>query len=64
MALDPLLFDGDDQNSFVLAVKVNIAHGLPLSFADGEAAAARILAFCPQWPDRVVAVGTGLAGRP
>jgi hypothetical protein len=35
-------FDGDDDAAFVLAVQANIAHGLPLSFADREAAAVRI----------------------
>lgn len=46
---------------FVRAVEVNIAHGLPLSLADREAAAARIIASYPQWSDRAVAASTGLA---
>ncbi|WP_204011638.1 ParB/RepB/Spo0J family partition protein [Virgisporangium aurantiacum] len=54
-------FDGTDDAAFVLAVKANIAHGLPLSRAEREAAAARILRNHPEWSNRAVAVVTGLA---
>jgi ParB-like chromosome segregation protein Spo0J len=56
-------FDGDEASSFVLAVRANIMHGLPLSLADRKAAAARIMALYPQWSDRMVASATGLAAK-
>ncbi|MFF5099638.1 MULTISPECIES: ParB N-terminal domain-containing protein [Actinosynnema] len=56
-------FDGDENEAFLLAVKANVAHGLPLSLADRKAAALRIMASHPQWSDRAVAVATGLARR-
>jgi ParB-like chromosome segregation protein Spo0J len=54
-------FDGDDGDAFVAAVRANIAHGLPLSLADREAAAARIVKSHPQWSDRAIAEVVGLA---
>lgn len=59
--IDVLFFDGDLRDAFVLAVRTNITHGLPLSLADRTAAAERILASHPQWSDRRVASVTGLA---
>jgi ParB-like chromosome segregation protein Spo0J len=54
-------FDGGDADAFVLAVKSNIAHGLPLSLADRKAAAARVLLSHPQWSDRMIASVTGFS---
>jgi ParB-like nuclease family protein len=54
-------FDGDDADAFVVAVRSNIAHGLPLSLADRKAAATRIITSHPQWSDRLIASVTGLA---
>lgn len=48
-------FDGDEREAFVVAVEMNVRHGLPLTLADREAAAARILDFHPEWSDRVIA---------
>jgi ParB-like chromosome segregation protein Spo0J len=56
-------FDGDDEISFVLAVRVNVVHGLPLSLIDRKAAAARIIRAYPQWSDRMIALVTGLSGK-
>jgi ParB-like chromosome segregation protein Spo0J len=53
--------DGADADVFVAAVQANIAHGLPLSLSDREAAAARILASHPHWSDRTIAEVAGLA---
>lgn len=55
--------DADGRDLFVLAVKANIAHGLPLTLADREAAAQRIVISHPQWSDRSIAAATGLAPR-
>jgi ParB-like chromosome segregation protein Spo0J len=54
-------FDGDEADSFVIAVRSNIAHGLPLSLTDRKAAATRIITSHPQWSDRLIASVTGLA---
>ncbi len=54
-------FDGDDAAAFLLSVDANIKHGLPLSRADREAAATRILRLYPQWSDRAVAAAAGLS---
>jgi hypothetical protein len=55
-------YDGDEQAAFVLGVRLNVGHGLPLSLADRTAAAARIIGMHPQWSDRRIASMTGLAG--
>lgn len=54
-------FEGDHADAFVLAVKANIRHGLPLSLPDRKRAAERIVASHPQWSDRMVASVTGIA---
>ncbi|MDH2428022.1 ParB/RepB/Spo0J family partition protein [Sphaerisporangium sp. TRM90804] len=56
-------FDGECDEAFVLAVETNMAHGLPLSLADREAAAARIVVSHPQWSDRAIASVTGLSAK-
>lgn len=57
------LFDGTVEAAFVLAVQANVTHGLPLSLADREAAAQRILRSHPHWSDRAVATAAGLAAK-
>ncbi|GAA1880968.1 ParB N-terminal domain-containing protein [Asanoa iriomotensis] len=54
-------FDGDDAAAFLHSVGANITHGLPLSLADRESAATRVLELYPQWSDRAVATATGLS---
>jgi ParB-like chromosome segregation protein Spo0J len=60
VAIDARLFDGDENQAFLLAVHSNIAHGLPLTLSDRKAAALRILAGFPQGSDRAVAAVVGL----
>ena len=55
-------FDGDEASAFVLAVQLNVTHGLPLSLADRKAAADRIISLYPRWSDRVIASVSGLSG--
>jgi hypothetical protein len=55
--------EGTVDDAFVVAVKANTTHGLPLSIGDREAAAARIILSHPHWSDRAVAAVTGLAPR-
>lgn len=56
-------FNGTPEEAFLLAVESNIGRGLPLSFADREAATARVIASYPQWSDRAIAARTGLSAR-
>jgi hypothetical protein len=56
-------FDGDEKDAFVLAVRTNIAHGLPLPLADRTAAAARIIGSHGQWSDRAIGAATGLSHK-
>lgn len=55
------LFQGDGDDAFVLAVRANVAHGLPLPMADRKRAAERIVATHPQWSNRMIASVTGMA---
>lgn len=57
------LHDCDDMEAFILAVRVNVSHGLPLSLADRKAAARRILESRPEWSDRRVAMVAGLSDK-
>ncbi len=59
--IEARFFSGGEFDSFVLAVRSNIAHGLPLSLADRAAAATRIIADSPQWSDRAIAGVAGLS---
>jgi ParB-like chromosome segregation protein Spo0J len=54
---------GTDEDAFVLAVRMNIAHGLPLTRADRTAAAVRIIQSHPQWSDRMIATTIGLSAK-
>lgn len=53
--------EGTESDAFVLAVKANIRHGLPLSLADRKRAAVQIIGTHPQWSDRRVASATGIS---
>lgn len=56
-------FDGTPEEAFLLAIQMNLARGLPLSLAEREAAARRVIASFPHWSDRAIAARTGLAAR-
>jgi ParB-like chromosome segregation protein Spo0J len=56
-------FDGDERDAFVLSVRENTAHGLPLSSRDRAAAADRILHTHPDWSDRAIAEIAGLSAK-
>jgi len=57
------LIDCDADTAFVLAVKANVTHGLPLSPPDRKAAAESIIVSHPNWSDRAVAAATGLSDK-
>ncbi|MFC9435377.1 ParB/RepB/Spo0J family partition protein [Nocardia sp. NPDC057030] len=58
-----VFFDGGPEEAFVLAVKLNTAHGLPLSLAERKAAALRILVSYPDWSDRAIAAIAGVSPK-
>ncbi|WP_326718387.1 MULTISPECIES: ParB N-terminal domain-containing protein [unclassified Streptomyces] len=61
--IDARIVDCDERTAFVLAVKSNITHGLPLSPADRKAAAVSIFASHPEWSDRAVAMAVGVSDK-
>lgn len=56
-------FDGTEQEAFVMAVRLNIAHGLPLSCHDRTRAAERVIGSNPGWSDRAIAAVVGLGAQ-
>ncbi|MFD2420534.1 ParB/RepB/Spo0J family partition protein [Amycolatopsis pigmentata] len=54
-------FHGEDRDAFVLAVRSNVTHGLPLSLGERTAAARRIIVSHPHWSDRAIASISGIA---
>ncbi|MBF6332827.1 ParB/RepB/Spo0J family partition protein [Nocardia transvalensis] len=61
--IEAIFYDGTLESAFVLAVELNIRHGLPLSLSDRRAAAARIIETHGAWSDRMIARTTGLSAR-
>jgi uncharacterized ParB-like nuclease family protein len=57
------VIDCTDDAAFILAVKTNTLHGLPLSRADRAAGAKRILMWHPDWSDRAIGATTGLSAK-
>lgn len=53
----------DADMAFVLAVKANVSHGLPLTKADRTLAATRIIADHSDWSDRAISEVTGLSDK-
>ncbi|WP_435174719.1 ParB/RepB/Spo0J family partition protein [Actinacidiphila sp. bgisy145] len=56
-------FDGSEWEAFLLAVELNMRHGLPLTLSDRKKSAMKILEGCPEWSDRGIAARTGLSGK-
>jgi ParB-like chromosome segregation protein Spo0J len=56
-------FEGAEHDAFVLAVRENTAHGLPLSLRERTAAAERIIASHGHWSDRAIADVAGLSAQ-
>ncbi|MFF7652045.1 ParB/RepB/Spo0J family partition protein [Streptomyces sp. NPDC007983] len=61
--IEAIFCECDDEEAFVLAVKANVSHGLPLPRADRNAAAKRIINSHPEWSDRAIASVTGLSHK-
>ncbi|MFF3554848.1 ParB/RepB/Spo0J family partition protein [Streptomyces tsukubensis] len=58
-----VLVDVSREDAFLLAVRSNTRHGLPLSQADRRAAAARLISSHPQMSDRMIARVSGLGAK-
>jgi ParB-like chromosome segregation protein Spo0J len=58
-----LIFDGDEIEAHIEAVRSNITHGKPLSLVEREAAALRVLQLVPAWSDRRIAMVSGLSPK-
>lgn len=56
-------FTGDEPSAFVLSVKLNSTHGLPLTLAERKNAALRIVNYHPEWSDRAIATIVGLSDK-
>ncbi|MEU6409356.1 ParB N-terminal domain-containing protein [Microbispora sp. NPDC046933] len=56
-------FEGSEADAFVLSVRLNVGHGLPLTLDERKEAARRIITSHPHWSDRVVAESTGLSAK-
>ncbi|MFC7387112.1 ParB/RepB/Spo0J family partition protein [Sphaerisporangium rhizosphaerae] len=59
--IEASFFDGDEEAAFILAVRLNIEHGLPLTLRDRTAAAERLLNAHTSWSDRKIANIAGLS---
>ncbi len=53
-------FTGSDEDAFLLSLRLNASHGLPLTLVDRKAAGSRILVMHPGWSDRRVGQICGL----
>jgi ParB-like chromosome segregation protein Spo0J len=56
-------FDGDADEAFLMAVRRNSEHGLPLTMADRESAARRIIRSHPSLSDRAIAAASKLSAH-
>ncbi|MFJ3018499.1 ParB/RepB/Spo0J family partition protein [Streptomyces collinus] len=61
--IEARLLSCDANEAFILAVRANVSHGLPLSQPDRMAAAVRIINANPHWSDRAVAAAAGLSDK-
>lgn len=61
--IEARLYSGPPEDAFVLAVRLNAEHGLPLSRDDRNAAAKRIVRSHPDWSDRLIASIVGLSPK-
>jgi ParB-like chromosome segregation protein Spo0J len=57
------LFKGTESEAFVLAVRSNVSHGLPLSLEERKAACLRIMDLHPDWSDRRIARVAGISPK-
>ncbi len=58
-----VLFDGDQGDAYLESVRLNIAHGKPLTLRERERAATRIASSHPDWSDRRIAQFCGVSPK-
>lgn len=58
-----VLFDGTIVEAYLLALKLNSVHGLPLSRKDRQTAVVHVLDLRPTWSDRRIAGVTGVSHK-
>src|SRR3954451_14012629 len=56
-------FDGDEREAFVMSVRLNSAHGLPLTLADRKNAALRIMEYHPERSARSIAALVSISDK-
>ncbi len=56
-------FDGDEREAFVMSVRLNSAHGLPLTLAERKIAALRTMQYHPEWSDRAIAALVSISDK-
>ena len=56
-------FDGDECDAFVVSVRLNSSHGLPLTLAERKYAALRIMTYHPEWSDRTIAALVSISDK-
>jgi ParB-like chromosome segregation protein Spo0J len=61
--IDVRYVEGSETDAFVLAVRANTAFGKPLTLAERQDCARRILMTHPHWSDRAIAESCGLSGK-
>lgn len=61
--IDAYLVDGSEELAFIVGVRENTTHGLPLSLSDRRSAAERIMRTHPHWSDRSIATTAGLSAK-
>ncbi|WP_405752862.1 ParB N-terminal domain-containing protein [Streptomyces sp. NBC_00012] len=61
--IEAQFFDCSEEDAFVLAVRLNTDHGLPLSRTDRLAAAERITKTHPEWSNRLIAEVSGISDK-
>ncbi|MBT2207465.1 ParB N-terminal domain-containing protein [Actinomadura sp. NEAU-AAG7] len=57
------MFEGSEEDAFILSVRLNVGHGLPLTLAERRSAAIRIMTSHPYWSDRAVAEWAGISSK-
>jgi len=58
--VDVVFFESDETAALLLAVEANTAHGLPLTLADRQTTAQRIIAVRPEMSDLAISATAGL----
>jgi hypothetical protein len=59
--IEAKIYHGTSDDAFMLGVRLNITHGLPLTRTDRIAATIRIIGSHPEWSNRMIARTTGLS---